>query len=61
MADTTQPNAEVATKLFELIARVEQFSLGDRVPGKNYPDREWILSTFARCLQATQGYYIKPK
>lgn len=61
MTDVVQPNADAAKRLFDIIVVLEKFSLGDPVPGMNHADREWILSTFARCILATQGAYARPK
>ena len=45
---------QVALKLTENIASIEQFQLHGG--GKRPADRKWLLDTYAECLEAVRGH-----
>ena len=45
---------EIALRLLKMVARAEDVAL-DGQDGQRQPDRQYILSTYAECLQATRG------
>lgn len=46
---------QVAWKLMMLIAALEEKKVPGAIGGHGAPDREWLLDTYAECLDATQG------
>lgn len=56
---------QVALKLLEMVARVEQRSMSGADQsslkgGWQKADRKWIMDTYSECLEAVKGYRTKP-
>lgn len=52
---------EVALRLTRIIAGIENKQVSGWYGHGGPVDRQWLLDTYAECLEATRGYRSKPK